>query len=1160
MKFKNLHMIRSLLCFLLATAMIFTTLGATVIADAADASFEAYLTAQGFPESYKTYLRQLHSKYPQWVFTAQHVNLDWNEVIKNEGVCGRNLVSGSAKDEYKCKDACCYKNGKYVVQESGGWVCASETAIANYMDPRNYLSETYIFQFEDLAYNASQTIAGIEGILKGSFMANTKISYKTAGGQTVNTGETYAQVILQAAKQSGASAYYIASKIRQEIGTTPSPSVTGTFASYPGIYNFYNINAGSGSTPIANCLKWASSSGSYGRPWNTPQKSILGGASFIANGYINAGQNTSYLQKFNVAPKDPSTMYWHQYMTNVSGAVSEAGSTYRGYQSLGTLSLKKEFLIPVYKNMPNVSEPTTANVKINDVNNKMGTVTGNYVNIRSGAGTSYSVLKVNGKDVQLVKGNSVKVLGETKTSSSSYPVWYKISCIFSGVTQTGYIAANYLKLDASRTLGAGETCQLSVTKTPANSLESVQYSSASGSVASVSSQGLITAKAKGTAVITAYTSSGSRDSILVSVVNAPSSLSINRTNASLKRGETLQLTSTVNSGSAAAARFYSSGNSSVATVNQNGLVTAVSAGTAVITVKTYNNVSAKCTVVVAGDAASITMTPKTAELTVGQSTTLKAVPSPNAQSPVTWKSSNTNIVTVSGGTITAKAVGTATITATSNGVSATCAVTVKSKTQSVLLSEGSCKLGVGEKKTLIAAVTPAGSGTVQWSSSNMSVASVSNGIITAKAVGTAKITATVNGVSDTCTVTVGAAPSSVTVTPSSLSLNVEQRAEVKASINTGAVSSAPLSYVSSNTNVAKVDANGIVSAVGVGTATITVKSYNGKTAVCSVTVKGNTQSVSLNRTSVTIGVKEVLKIYATVLPANSGTVTWSSNNTSVATVDSNGNITGKSTGVATIRATSNGKTASCTVTVGKAPTSISLNYTKATIKVGQMIDLNSSVPSGQAVFRRLFTSNNPSVAEVTLDNGYVTGKQPGTCTITVSVYNGVKATCQITVVDDTKNATGTVTGDWVNVRSGPGTNYSNIKVNGVSAMLAKNTKVTILGQQSSNSPSKSTWYKISFISGGKTYTGYIISTYCKQTAATVTGTITGDYVNVRSGPGTNYGIIRSGNSNVMLRKGTVVTILERQNGKYPTNSTWCKVKFSYNGSTTIGYVITTYIK
>ncbi|MCR5742646.1 MAG: cadherin-like beta sandwich domain-containing protein [Lachnospiraceae bacterium] len=143
-----------------------------------DAEFEAYLDAQGFPESYKPYLRQLHADHPSWVFEAMHTNLGWNMTIKNEMVFSRNLVPNTAGYVSSWKDT--LASGSYNwagdcwnIISAPYWVQASEQAVKYAMDPRNFLNDTYIFQFEQLTFNAhAQTLEGTEAVLKGSFMEN----------------------------------------------------------------------------------------------------------------------------------------------------------------------------------------------------------------------------------------------------------------------------------------------------------------------------------------------------------------------------------------------------------------------------------------------------------------------------------------------------------------------------------------------------------------------------------------------------------------------------------------------------------------------------------------------------------------------------------------------------------------------------------------------------------------------------------------------------------------------------------------------------------------------------------------------------------------------------------------------------------------------------
>ena len=325
-----------------------------------DGNFESYLTSQGFPESYKDGLRLLHAEYPNWVFTAQHTNLDWNTVIENESVVGRNLVYTSSISSWKsiADGAYNWDTSTWPGFDSSSYVAASSDIIKYYMDPRNFLDGRGIFQFESLEYNKiSHTQSGVESILKNTPMYNKTFSYPDDVTNTTKSMK-YSQAFMAAADTSGVSPYHLASRVKQEVvisPTTMSDSVSGTRSGYTGIYNFYNIgatNTTSGSA-VNNGLKWASTGNSYLRPWNSRYRSIVGGAIYIGEKYINVGQNTSYLQKFNVTEKN---RYNHQYMSNIEAPNSEATKTASAYSAtLNEMTLV--FSIPVYTNMPEEVSP-----------------------------------------------------------------------------------------------------------------------------------------------------------------------------------------------------------------------------------------------------------------------------------------------------------------------------------------------------------------------------------------------------------------------------------------------------------------------------------------------------------------------------------------------------------------------------------------------------------------------------------------------------------------------------------------------------------------------------------------------------------------------------------------------------------------------------------
>ena len=316
-----------------------------------DPEFEAYLTAQGFPESYKDGLRLLHAMYPNWVFEAQHTNLEWATVIAEEYKLGRNLVHTSALSSWKSTQTGAYDwtTSTWKMLDSGGWVAASKEIIEHYMDPRNFLDKTNVFQFLKQSYDAStvdteEVRESLKGMVKNTFLAN---------GYDENS-DAYIDDIMATAAEVKVSPYVLAAMIIQEQGTDGSGrSISGTVKGYEGYYNFFNIGAYKTSTmeAVERGLWYASGSGtgatSYFRPWNTRLASIKGGAKHYGEGFVSVGQDTMYLKKFDLV----GTLYTHQYMTNIGGAFGEGKLMAAAYDEKARESALV-FKIPVFLNMP----------------------------------------------------------------------------------------------------------------------------------------------------------------------------------------------------------------------------------------------------------------------------------------------------------------------------------------------------------------------------------------------------------------------------------------------------------------------------------------------------------------------------------------------------------------------------------------------------------------------------------------------------------------------------------------------------------------------------------------------------------------------------------------------------------------------------------------
>ena len=349
---------------------------------------------ENFPSSYRPYLTELKNKYPNWNFTALYTELDWNYVIDNENVFGTNLVPLSYSDSWKNTN-----EGQYNVEVDSGWVDCSRQAVEYTMDPRNFLNEVRIFQFEKLSYEErASNITGIEKILYGTEFYNRIVDYKDSNLNTIITTQKYSELIEAAGKASGVSSYHLASRIKQEVGPFLShSSISGTVSGYEGLYNFYNIGATSSPEPmgaIINGLKYARDGKGassdirvkYQIPWNTKEIAIRGGAIFIGTSYINMGQDTVYLQKFDVNNEKKNDLFWHQYMTNVLAPYGEAKSIYNGYVNTGLINLPINFVIPIYNNMPEiqVESPSIASSDYITDNTKVYADVNTTLNVRSG--------------------------------------------------------------------------------------------------------------------------------------------------------------------------------------------------------------------------------------------------------------------------------------------------------------------------------------------------------------------------------------------------------------------------------------------------------------------------------------------------------------------------------------------------------------------------------------------------------------------------------------------------------------------------------------------------------------------------------------------------------------------------------------------------------
>ena len=508
---------------------------------------------------------------------------------------------------------------------------------------------------------------------------------------------------------------------------------------------------------------------------------------------------------------------------------------------------------------------------------------------------------------------------------------------------------------------------------------------------------------------------------------AVTSVILNATSIELEEGDSYVLTATVSpSGAENKTVMWTSSNASVVTVS-DGVVTACKEGKANITATTDDGgKTATCEVLVRPKQISVTgikLDLTSAEMTEGNELQLNVtiIPENATNKNVTWTTSSSSVASVSDGKVTALKAGNATIIATSKdgGKTAACEIVVSAKeyaVTSVTLDRTSAELTEGDELTLTATVNPenATNKNVTWSSSNPSVATVSNGKVTALKAGSATIIVSSEdgGKTATCEIRVNTktvSVTSVTLDRTSAELTVGDELTLTATVNPDNATNKNVTWSSSDPSVASV-VNGKIKALKAGNTKIIVETEDGgKIAGCGVTVKANNvpvTSVTLDRTSAELTEGDELTLTATVNPENATNknVTWSSSNPSVATV-SNGKVTALKAGSATIIVSSEdgGKTATCEIRVNTktvSVTSVTLDRTSAELTVGDELTLTATVNPENATNKNVtWSSSNPSVA--TISNGKVTALKAGSATIIVSSVDGGKtATCEVMVTEN----------------------------------------------------------------------------------------------------------------------------------------------------------------
>ena len=418
------------------------------MASMTDEEYENYLDSQGFPESYKVKLRELHKLHPTWVFIGTKTKYSWESALieqdefvsyNKDGSPGRSFlnVNNTKKEQglegYLSTQPADYNyyTNTFINHDGLYWYQANTQAIAHFMDPRNYLTEKAIFMFEDLSYDpAYQTEEAVKLVLSSAFL------------------KQFSSYFMKAAASNNTSPIYLASLVRQEVGTSNTNICTNGNAgvlsdgvNYNGYYNFFNIGASSSPDPKLKSLQKAKE---YN--WNSQEKAIVEGSNIISRNYIQCGQHTLYYQKYNFSPRATKEM-WHQYTTNIDSLESQANTTFNSYKSMNLIDNSFKFDIPIFTNMPN----STPLPPLGNPNNYMKEIKVNNIPLTNfdGANTKY--------EITIPYSETVTISGTAVTTKS------KVEGLVSFNMDTDRIVKN---VDVTSQNGIKRTYEITINRVP----------------------------------------------------------------------------------------------------------------------------------------------------------------------------------------------------------------------------------------------------------------------------------------------------------------------------------------------------------------------------------------------------------------------------------------------------------------------------------------------------------------------------------------------------------------------------------------------------------------------------------------------------------------------------------------------------------------------
>ena len=314
---------------------------------------------------YKEKIEALMKEHPNWNFKLLYTGIKFNDAVAGEySVRKRNLVPTEYGGEW-ISGTTLYDTG---------WYGASEKAIAYYMDPRNFLDDNNIFQFQDVNQYIDNvcTLQGIKTKIANSFIAD------------------YAEDINTACLNKNVNPYYIIARLFQENGTNPK---NGTCKMDAGngkyYYNPFNIGATGDSREEVynNAFARAKKEG-----WDTMVKALEGGINFCKKNWLDNYQNTLYQNKFDIDSTNGSSLYTHQYMQNLLGAYNEAKILRSSYTNTGKLESNFTFQIPVYEEMDEKLSPMPVNNQESYAINVKTTGTSIYIRSDANADSNDNII------------------------------------------------------------------------------------------------------------------------------------------------------------------------------------------------------------------------------------------------------------------------------------------------------------------------------------------------------------------------------------------------------------------------------------------------------------------------------------------------------------------------------------------------------------------------------------------------------------------------------------------------------------------------------------------------------------------------------------------------------------------------------------------------